>query len=981
MSTVDNSYLLSLFGNTSTTTSNNLLSVLSQSWANQASATSSSTSGSSVTTSINTPIPPTPPWASGSSLPQQAALVTNALAQQPLVNANAINLDSNTPDNSDYRNLFALYQGLNALDGLATDASQPNLTAIQQTQYASAFKAGLAQVIGAVGAAKFDNLTLAAGQTSSSQTSSAGVSTAINSDQYVGRPMYIGDASQPIPAFAGDVQFALTAKQLNGPTITVNFDLSEMGSTPRTLANVISYLNTTLASAGLQTRFADKQTLAPPNTITVGGKTVTLPDAPAQYSLVLNTASLETVSLSAPQAADAVYVTQSATDTETNTATTPVMGTSTTTSDNVTTTTTGSTTTTTTVDQQLLKFQTDNSSTATAPPDTAPRPGDANSVDGRSWSATLASATTSALATATGPDGSVYVLTNVDDSVSGQAIAGQSDVALMKYDPSGNLIYTRTLGASTAATGLSLAVSSTGQVAIAGSVTGSLAGTDVGELQSTVNGVNQTATNAAGTPDSFVSLFDSSGNELWTQSGGGTQSNQANAVAFGANGQVFVAGKTQSPMQGGGTEQGGWDDYLQGFSSTGALEFTQQFGTTGSDSATSIAVNGNSVLVGSVDNGDAVVRNFDTTNPAAVTLTASQDLGNLQGGSIVGIGMNNGQLVVAGSARNTALGSGVATAVNSAQAGSNVFVASLAPTLQSTSGNTIAWYGGSGDDTATAMTVADGQVYVAGKTSTDLPGTTPIGSQDGFLVQLDPSTGNATWTERFSGPGGNVAPQSIAVASGGASILDRLGLPSGTLQMGDPSNLLTSATSLRAGDSFTVAANGGPPTTVTIDADDTLQTLATKIERASGSNAVVSVLSNGSVLQLNIKPFLQTSTITLGQGPVGSDALAGLGLKAGVIQDAPDDSSSSSSANTKPLSGLDLTTALNLSSTASIATAQGVLNQALQTIKTAYQNLVNQNQPTSTNPAAASASNPVPTYLTNEIANYQAALLRLTGQA
>ena len=980
MSTVDNSYLLNLFSSSSSssTTSNNLLSVLSTAWANEAQATST---GSSVTTSINTPIPPTPPWQSGSSAPQQAALVTTALAQQPIINPNAITLNTNTPDNSDYSNLFTIYQGLNALNGLATDASATGLTAIQKQQYASAFTAGLSEVMNYVGSTKFDNLTLAAGETSTSQTSTAGVSTAANSDQYVGQPMYIGDPSQPIPAFAGDVQFALTAKTLNGPTTTVNFDLSEMGSTPRTLANVIGYLNGKLAAAGVQTRFADKQTLAPPNTINVGGKTVTLPDAPAQYALVLNTSAIETVSLSAPQTADAVYVTQSATDTESATATTPVLGTSTSTTDNVTTTTTGSTTTTTTVDQQLLKFQTDNSSTATPPPDTAPRPGDPNSVAGRSWSETLAAATTSALATATGPDGSVYVLSDVDDSVEGQAIAGQSDVALTKYDSSGNLIYTRTLGASTAASGLSLAVSSTGQVAIAGSVTGSLAGTDVGELQNTVNGVSQTSNNSTGTPDSFVTLFDSSGNELWTQSGGGVQANQANAVAFGANGQVFVAGKTSSPMQGGGVEQGGSDGYLQGFTSTGTLEFTQQFGTTGTDTATSIAVNGNSVYVGSVDNGDAVVRSFDTTNPKAVTLSASQDLGNLGGGSIVGIGMNNGQLVVAGSARNTALGSGVATAVNSASGGSNVFVASFDPSLSSTSGNTIAWYGGSGDDTATAMTVADGNVYVAGKTATDLPGTTPIGTQDGFLVQLDPSTGAATWTERFSGPGGNVAPESIAVASGGASILDRLGLPSGTLQMGDPSNLVTSATSLRAGDQFTVAANGGPPTTVTIEADDTMQTLATKIARASGSNATVQVLSNGSVSQLNIKPFLQTSSITLGQGPAGKDALAGLGLQAGVIQNAPDTSSSSSSAGSKPLSGLDLTTALNLSTTASIATAQGVLNQALQTIKTAYSNLVSQGQPASTNPAAASASNPVPTYLTNEIANYQAALQRLTGSA
>src|SRR5262249_55479552 len=152
----------------------------------------------------------------------------------------------------------------------------------------------------------------------------------------------------------------------------------------------------------------------------------------------------------------------------------------------------------------------------------------------------------------------------------------------------------------------------------------------------------------------------------------------------------------------------------------------------------------------------------------------------------------------------------------------------------------------------------------------------------------------------------------------------RLGLPSGTLQMGDPSNLVTSATSLRAGDKFTIAANGGPPVTVTIEADDTMQTLAQKIQRASGSNATVQVLSSGGVAQLNIKPFLPTSTLTLGQGPVGADALAGLGLKTGVIEDTPPSTDKSA----KPLSGLDLTSALNLLSKDSISTAQGVLNQA-----------------------------------------------------
>ena len=50
-----------------------------------------------------------------------------------------------------------------------------------------------------------------------------------------------------------------------------------------------------------------------------------------------------------------------------------------------------------------------------------------------------------ARASAVAPDGSLYILTDVNAATGGQAIKGSSDVALQKYDSAGNLIYTRTL--------------------------------------------------------------------------------------------------------------------------------------------------------------------------------------------------------------------------------------------------------------------------------------------------------------------------------------------------------------------------------------------------------------------------------------------------------------------------------------------------------------------------------------------------------
>ncbi|MBS0297725.1 MAG: PQQ-like beta-propeller repeat protein [Proteobacteria bacterium] len=948
---VDNSYLLNLFG----ASSNSSAQLFAALYPQPSSTTLAAASQPSVTTSLSDQAKqaPTPPWLPSSNQPSADDLAKKVLAGHAFIDPSYMTVD-NAKASADYGKLFELYQGLSAMSGLVTLAQAKGVTAQQLRTYETAFAKGISQIQGYTDTLHLDNVQIASGKTAPSLTSTAGVK--LDTGQYVGPAIYQGDLTNEVPAFQGDVRFSMQAVKLNGPTTQVDFDLSEMGSTPRTMANVISYLNGKLADAGVTSRFGDKQLPAPPNTVTVGGKTVTLPDAPARWALSINASSAEKLTLSAPAASDAVYVTQSATTVTTSTTANRVSGTTTTTENNVTTTTTGSSVTTTTVAQQLLKFQTDNVSTAETPPDATPRPLDPLSVDGRAWSATLQAAVTNARATATGPDGSVYVLGDVDGSVSGQGIKGNTDVALFKYDAAGNLLYTRTLGAAADASGFGLAVASDGKVAIAGSVTGALDSGDAGV--------------DAHTSDSFVTLLNANGDEMWTERRAARSADQANAVAFDASGNVYVAGKAQSPMPGAGNAVGGWDGYLEAFDKTGKALSTQQFGTSGSDSAVSLAVNGSSVLVGSVDDGHAVVRNFDMTTATAPNLSQTYDLGDLQGGNLAGIAINNGKLVVAGTAHNSQLGG--ASAVNASSGGSDVFVATLDPTLSDHSGDKLAWYGGSGDDSATAMAVANGKIYVTGKTSSDLPGTTPIGKQDGFIAEIDPNTGNSNWTERFSGPGGKVAPSAITVASGGASVLDRLGLPMGSITTGD-SQLLTSGTALRAGDQFFVQANSGPKTKITIDPNETLLTLSQKIQRATGFRATVTMSGGGGIEKLMIKPSSKLSSITLSQGAAGRDALAPMGLQPGIIAATPDPKDTSA----KPLSGLDLSNTLSLSNPDAIANAQTVINQALSTVRVAYQAIVKKNQPPQQ--AAQNNGGAVPQYLQDQIANYQAALARLGG--
>jgi hypothetical protein len=578
-----------------------------------------------------------------------------------------------------------------------------------------------------------------------------------------------------------------------------------------------------------------------------------------------------------------------------------------------------------------------------------------------------------------GPDGSVYMLADVTGTVDGQSIKGGQDVALLKYDAAGKLIYTRTLGASSSATGMSLAVSADGKVAVAGSVSGALDGSTDGALNSGTTGAY------AGQSDSFVTLFDDQGQELWTQRRGARQDDQVNQVAFGADGTVYVAGQAKSALPSGGGAQGDWDAYVEAFgtSSTGKVStlFTQQFGTSGADRPKGMVVDGSSLVVANNENGHAVLHRFDLSSGAPVEV-ASRDLGDLEGGDIAGLALDsNGQLVIAGTTANPQLS--VDTITSAASGGTDAFAARISSDLSASSSDRLAYYGGTGNDKATAMTVANGQVWIAGTAGSDLPGEAPVGTQDGFLVNLDVDTGAVDWSRRFTGTSQKAAPTAIAVDPTGASVLDRLGLPTGTLSF-DNSQQLTAVSSLRAGDQFTIATGGMPAKTVTIDAGETLDTLTLKIQRASNFSAKVTVVSTlDNQHQLKIEPAYPGALIQFGSGKGDQNALPQLGIPEGVVRATTTnkDGTTVPSDGKAMLYGLSLPSNLNIADDAQVSHALAELAAAQGVIRTAYKDLVTAATPKSALNAAkaASASGSVPAYMTAQISNYQAALDRLTG--
>jgi hypothetical protein len=893
---------------------------------------------------------PTAPWSSRATAPVASDLAKSVLAGHPFIDVNSAKLDVQGSSDA-YRNLFALYSGLDALQGLTDMASAKNVPALQLAQIQRTFTAGMKQISDFVGGLDMDRIRVGVGQSLSTDKTTIG--TPATNTTYTTRPIYTGDPTQAVPAFQGDVQFDIAVKQVN-TTKNFHIDLGQMGSTPRTLNNVVAYINDQLGAQGVRTKFAIQKQPNPERSIQVGGKTVTLPATAASYALQVKGDTAETVTFSAAATAGAVYVAQT-------TGAYAAGGTTTTTNYK------GEKTTTTTQPnggQQIFKLQTDTSTTPGQPPAAVQPTGQSYNVDGRVFSDTLDPNIAKVRQTVTGADGSLYVLADVTGKVDGQTIQGAQDVALMKYDTAGNLLYTRTLGAADEASGLALSVASDGKVAIAGSVKGAL---DPG-----VTGSSPAKT------DSFVTVFDAKGQEIWTQRRATRENDQATAVAFGADGTVYVAGQASSNMPG-ATAIGGQDGYLEAFKWNGLAGdkskvtpvFTTQFGSTGTDKVTGLAVNGSTVVVGGTEGPDAVLRQFDVSGGGAPTLTATRDLGDLKGGSIAGVGFDaNGQIVVAGTTHNGALAGG--TAVKTSAGGSEAFIARFSSSIAPSGSDTIAYVGGSGDDTASAMAIQGTDVWLTGQAGTGFGGAA-VGSKDGYVARIDPSTGAVEYVRRFTGDKGQATPTSIAVDTSGSSALDRLGLPQGTLAYTD-SPLLTASTSLRAGDQFFIrGSEGGLAKAVTIAATDTMDTLALKIQRASDFNATVKVVTVEGQRQLRISPINSHASVEILPGGAGKDALGPLGMQQGVIQSLTGDTSQQ-----KKVYGLKLAGSYDLTTTAGAKAASDALLAAMSSIRSAYTYLKSGDEP-------AAAKNPgktggtAPQYLTDQIASYQAALNRLTG--
>lgn len=916
---INNSYLLGLFGGSAgTTTLPSTTAALQQAAKKQ----------------------PTPPWSSTAVVPKQDVLVRAALGGRKFINEDAAQLDMKSAP-ADYRRLFALYQGLDTLNALTNRAATKGVSTLELAQLNKRFTAGLAEVGSWMSAAEFEDVRMVQGASKSVNKTTAAVPR--DSAVSVTGPIHEGSISTPVAAFAGDVRFNITIKVPVGVTdsltTAVPIDLAGMGASPRTLDNVLEFINGQLQTAGFATRIGREQIKAEPKTIQVNGKPVTLPAGPDKWSMAIRGNSTETVGFTAAETSDAVYVVQSA-------------GTA--------------------GGAQLLKFQSDGGA---APTPTAGGVGETQWVDGRLSQNGLPDGVQAVRASAVGPDGSLWMVADVTAGPDTQPIKGVQDVALMRYDTAGRLVATRTLGAASTASGYAIAIDANGNVAVAGSVTGSLntSKTDAGKTGE-----------VAGVADSFVTVFNKDGEEQWSQRRGARAADEATSVSFGADGTVYIAGRAKSAITG-AAAVGGWDGYVQAFKAgepyptagiTVKTAATAQFGSASDDSVDAMTIDGSNLYTAGVEDGRAVVRRFTLDAAGVPTLASTRDLGAISG-DIAGVSVSGGKVILTGTSRDSGLSAGTTTTAHSG--GKDVFIATLSADLTAGAGDRLTWHGGAGDDSAADVKVHDGKVWITGIADRD-PAAKATDPTRGYLARIDPLSGAVEYERTWSGDNDQAKPMTLAVASNGASILDRLGLPKGEIDQSDSKRLID-ATSVRVGDRFYVSPpDGGRAVSVTIEAKDTLATLARKIEIASAGKLKVTVASEGGSVtgkdgetttttggfqRLSITARDGKAGGVLTAGETGRDALAGLGLSPGYVGSSIGD-------DVVKTFGLGLPSNLTLADAASIKTAGERLQAAMKAVRDAYRAL---------DPALAApgANGPVPAYLTSQLANYQAALSRLGG--
>ena len=554
-------------------------------------------------------------------------------------------------------------------------------------------------------------------------------------------------------------------------------------------------------------------------------------------------------------------------------------------------------------------------------------------------------------------DGYVYVVGTTKGVLDDQIANGTQDVFLTKYDHSGRAVFTRMLGSAKDTGAFAIAIDDDDNVFVAGQT--------YGPLTATANSTN------TGISDSFVTKFDSAGQEEWTRQTAPYSADGALALATDASGNVYVTGYVSGQLDSSQTNQGGVDAYLTKLDADGTLVYNQQFGTADSDTATAVAVDaGGIVYVAGMKGANGYVARYDDSG-GSPALDWESDLGDLgTDGAIGALALDSsGDVYVAGTTTNAGLDNQVREAHSG---GTDGFVLKV----NDANGNFqwVTYTGTAGDDSVKGIAIDPNtdDIYVTGETDSGFAGETDSpGPIDAFVTRFD-SNGGLDFVHQF---GGSASHRGLGIAfdGNGTNVLSRLGLPEGDLFAAE-ARTVVSQTTARADQSFVLEIDGTTSKRITIGIDDTFGYLASRINSALGTAGKAQVRQEGDVERLVITA-LNGHEIVVRSGPAGFDALAGLGLRAArIIAKLPDTGDEAQLAAAKASRfELGFTNDMRIDGKKAAADAQIIFDNALREVRDAYRfSVVGYEEP---KPVVG----PAPPAIAVKIAAYQDALARLQG--
>ncbi|MGN7999382.1 hypothetical protein [Sphingomonas sp. 22176] len=873
-------------------------------------------------------VPTVAPWKDPAGTATSSQL-TSILAARTLIQpATSDSAGDLLPD--DVKTTFTAYKALDSLRVLAEAAADKTTSDAQRAQYQKAFSKGMTDLQNYLVASPSDKVNLSFGKAATTVKTSELAATALY--ETAGKPL-VKKSDDPLPGLTGNEQFVVSIKR-GTQSQSFNVDLST-GPQPPTINSVAAALNAQISSVPAYKADGTVLTDSKGDTVSKWHARFQPEYKDGMWSLNLETPDgLEQVSLAQAGAKDSLVVTTGQTPLDSPTST-QVFRLNDPAGDN----TKVNMGSIQALDRQgtaqnVAAKKTTNVTTTVDGPDGKPKL--------QTTQTNNAYASTTAAASVTDAQGFSYVVGTTKGDLGTNLSNGNDNLFLTKMDSAGKVVWQRNLGASGTATGASVSLGQDGSVVVAGTVTGSF------------NGITADG-------DMAVAKYATNGDEQFSTLVVSKDADTARAVTVGADGSVFVAGRVAN--------KDGGDAMVVRIDSTGKIAERRTIDTGGSDTISSLATDkdGNLLALMSSQGVSSVMKL--QANSLSTTL-GSISLGTADARALAVAA--DGTIAVGGATSSAIAG----TQANGMSGGRDGFVTRIDSGLSSA---TTTYVGTGEDDQIDSIAFMGDKIYAGGRTTGDL-GAPRRGPVDGFVTQIDAGTGAVGTTTQFGQAQTRTEPVRVAADLGGDTALGALGFNRGVLNP-TVSDKVTTQTTLRPGDYFSIKADNLSVRRVTIEKDDTLKTIADRIQSMIGaSKGTVTATTVDGVQSLRIS-MKQGHELELLAGSADADALSKLGLEpqrlvnaAAVVGTAP---------KVKPGGsfGLELNESLSLASIDNAKAALGKIKDAISMTQTAYRSLYwddskaafvdGSNAPKSSKPGASTAVEQA------QLKNYQAALSRL----